>query len=84
VNQARRVPWAIALALIAIPLAPTPTGAAPQRNVEELYDLQADPDEVVNLIDDPASKDVRDDLRARLRKWQQDTKDPWVLKYDYE
>lgn len=51
---------------------------------EELYDLQADPDEVANVIDDPAFKEVRDDLRARLRKWQQDTKDPWVVKYNYE
>lgn len=51
---------------------------------EELYDLEKDPDEVVNLIDDRASEAIRDDLRARLRKWQEQTKDPWVVKYRYE
>lgn len=51
---------------------------------EELYDLQADPHEVANVIDDPAFKEARDHLRARLRKWQEDTKDPWILKYNYE
>ena len=33
---------------------------------EELYDLQEDPDEIVNLITDPALQDLRVSLRERL------------------
>lgn len=35
-------------------------------DLEELYDLQADPDEMTNLIDDPAQFDRKLDLRKRL------------------
>lgn len=31
-----------------------------------LYDLDSDPDELTNLVDDPASRSVRDELRQRL------------------
>ncbi len=55
-----------------------------QRPREELYDLQKDPHELKNLATDPASKDVLADLRARLKGWQQKTRDPWVVKYEYE
>ena len=50
----------------------------------ELYDLENDPHEVVNVADNPQYKDVLDNLRARLRKWQEDTNDPWIVKYIYE
>ena len=50
----------------------------------ELYDLEADPDEVVNLADDPAHADVLDELKRKLRAFQERTKDPWILKWDYE
>jgi arylsulfatase A-like enzyme len=32
----------------------------------ELYDLRADPEELVNVADDPAYATVRDDLEARM------------------
>jgi len=32
----------------------------------ELFDLQEDPHELNNLWDDPASRDLKDDLKARL------------------
>lgn len=42
---------------------------------DELYDRQADPDEIVNLIDDPAVADVVQDLRGRLLDWLVATSD---------
>jgi N-sulfoglucosamine sulfohydrolase len=50
----------------------------------ELYDIQADPDELVNLADDPAHAAALSELQGRLRRWQEQTKDPWVVKYRHE
>ncbi|HNY77794.1 MAG: sulfatase [Sedimentisphaerales bacterium] len=50
----------------------------------ELYDLQSDPHEVVNLADDPKHKDKLDEMKARLKAFQKRTRDPWILKWDYE
>jgi len=38
--------------------------AAPEKPIEELYDLHADPDEVHNLANDSAHKEVLEQLRA--------------------
>ena len=40
---------------------------------EELYDLETDPHEANNLIEDPAHADVRAELEGRLAKWKRDT-----------
>ncbi len=55
----------------------TPAQAAPygQRVAEELYDLENDPDEVVNLAEDPAHADVLNEMRAALADWIEDTDD---------
>jgi N-sulfoglucosamine sulfohydrolase len=50
----------------------------------ELYDLEADPHEVQNLADDPQHQDTLERLKARLKAFQQRTKDPWLLKWDRE
>ena len=47
------------------------------RPAEELYDLDADPDEVVNLAQDAAHAKMLADLRARLDAWRTATHDPW-------
>jgi len=50
----------------------------------ELYDLQADPHEVVNLAEDPGHPKALAELQRKLRAWQKRTKDPWIVKYRYE
>jgi N-sulfoglucosamine sulfohydrolase len=50
----------------------------------ELYDLKSDPHELVNLADDPAHAEILSKLQSHLRDWQRRTKDPWIVKYDYE
>jgi N-sulfoglucosamine sulfohydrolase len=51
---------------------------------EELYDLEKDPNELRNLAADAGQAEVLKDLRARLKEWQEKTKDPWVVKYRHE
>lgn len=43
---------------------------------DELYDLESDPYEMSNLIDDPASADRRDALHARLLEHMNTIRDP--------
>jgi N-sulfoglucosamine sulfohydrolase len=50
----------------------------------ELYDLERDPDEVINLADDPAQQTLKATLIEKLKAFQTATKDPWVRKWDYE
>jgi len=55
-----------------------------QRPVFELYDLQADPAESLNLAEDPAFASQLASMKARMKATQQATDDPWVMKWDYE
>lgn len=45
----------------------------------ELYDLQNDPGEMVNLAGRPETEPIRRELFERLRKWMQETGDPRFL-----
>jgi len=47
-----------------------------KRAEEELYDLKNDPNEVTNLINDPAYEAVLIELRQKLVDWMNETNDP--------
>jgi N-sulfoglucosamine sulfohydrolase len=49
------------------------------RPAEELYDLTKDPNELHNLVGELAHAEVLSGLRQRLRAWQQETNDPWLI-----
>jgi N-sulfoglucosamine sulfohydrolase len=76
--------WQEVLRTKATMYGPRPVNAYVHRPKEELYHLPTDPDEVKNLVDDPAHQAALNDLRARLKAWQVRTKDPWIVKYSYE
>jgi uncharacterized sulfatase len=49
------------------------------RAAEELYDLEADPWELVNLADDPAHKATLETLRTECDRWQVEVRDVHLL-----
>ena len=54
-------------------------------DIDELYDLETDPHELVNRIDDPNAADVKREMYARLFRNMEETRDPfhrdlWVPK----
>lgn len=55
-----------------------------QRPAFELYDLERDPHEVANLADDPAHRAAFETLLAKLKAFQERTRDPWRHKWTYE
>lgn len=50
------------------------------RPAEELYDLEADPDEVNNLAQNASFKDITLSFRKDLEAWQATTEDLWLWK----
>lgn len=50
----------------------------------ELYDLQEDPLETHNLANIPEHRATLEELQGKLRAWQEQTEDPWVIKYTHE
>lgn len=56
-----------------------PTEAFLRQPAEALFDVQADPVEAVNLIDDPALQEVAQQMRTKVRQFRMATSDPWVL-----
>ena len=49
---------------------------APSRPTEELYDVEKDPFETINLAGNPQYATTLGELRARLDQWSRETKDP--------
>jgi len=50
----------------------------------ELYDLKNDPHEVNNLADDPKHAKILAEYKTKLKAFQKRTKDPWIVKWEYE
>lgn len=50
----------------------------------ELYDLQSDPDELVNLAGLPEHAATLMRMQSRIKELQKETKDPWLLKWERE
>jgi arylsulfatase A-like enzyme len=48
---------------------------ANQGQMNELYDLENDPYELVNLVNHPAYRDMLLDMKSRLSEWQHKTRD---------
>ena len=50
----------------------------------ELFDLANDPDETDNLASKPEHAQLLKTMQAELKTFQRKTKDPWIMKWDYE
>lgn len=50
----------------------------------ELYDMQADPHETENLALDPNHAALLTKYQQRLKTFQKEHGDPWIMKWDYE
>lgn len=95
-NLAHGLPFPFALDLIQSPTwvglqrsgatqyGPRPIAQFLRRPEFELYDLAADPGEVVNLAAVPERQELRRELVAKLQAFQVATKDPWIHKWVYE
>jgi arylsulfatase A-like enzyme len=68
--------------VLPIPMAMAPTGKFLKDKInkprakEELYDLQKDPNERSNLINNPEYEEIANNLRKKLEDWMIRTKDP--------
>ncbi|MBM3727086.1 MAG: sulfatase [Acidobacteria bacterium] len=61
-----------------------PVKAYLHRAAEELYDIEADPNEVRNLAADSAHAATLLSLRAKVAAFRRDTKDPWTINDVYK
>ncbi len=46
-------------------------------DTDELYDLDTDPHEMDNRINDPALSEMRDNMHDKLMTWMYENRDPW-------
>lgn len=50
----------------------------------ELFNISEDPYEAKNLAADPEYRDVLIEYQEKLKKFQKEMQDPWIMKWDYE
>jgi N-sulfoglucosamine sulfohydrolase len=50
----------------------------------ELYNLENDPHEIKNLAENPKYAKLLGELKEELKAFQKRTKDPWIVKWQYE
>lgn len=50
----------------------------------ELYDLESDPQEAVNLSEKPEYAGMVESFSAKIKRFQEETADPWIHKWTYE
>ncbi|WP_276168173.1 sulfatase family protein [Zobellia alginiliquefaciens] len=50
----------------------------------ELFDLSKDPDESQNLANDENYTEVLEGLKTKMKAFQLETKDPWLISWDYD
>jgi N-sulfoglucosamine sulfohydrolase len=50
----------------------------------ELFDLEKDPDEILNLANDPDYKEVVDEMIKKMKAFQIQTRDPWLITWDHD
>ena len=50
----------------------------------ELFDLEKDPDETVNLANDHNYKEVMDEMIKKMKDFQIKTRDPWMITWDHD
>lgn len=53
------------------------------RDAVELYDLRNDPQELKNVASDPAVAAVKAELAAKVKAFQERSRDPWLVRYKY-
>ncbi|MEE3338307.1 MAG: sulfatase [Candidatus Latescibacterota bacterium] len=56
-----------------------PTAQFLHQRGEALFDIEDDPVESTNLIDEPHLQDVAEQMRAKVKRFRVETRDPWVL-----
>ena len=59
-------------------------GAYIQRPQFELFDMKSDPDERTNLATDSKYKETLAAYIAKLKEFEKQTSDPWIMKWEYE
>ena len=50
----------------------------------ELFDVEKDPDEAQNLAFSTEYADVLKEYQAKLKQFQKEMHDPWIMKWDYQ
>jgi hypothetical protein len=49
------------------------------QSAEALFDIEKDPMESTNLIDEPSLSEVAQQMRQKVRTFRKETQDPWCL-----